>query len=67
MEDWAYAASWDTREKAKATCKPKTYHPFNFNEFYTNTSHIKPAIYLIEANNAKHPKEMKLGDKSDIF
>ena len=67
MEDWAYGASWDTGSNAMhKTWSPSSYLPFNKTEYFSNYSHIKPAIYLVEANNNKHPRQSRFGTKSNL-
>jgi hypothetical protein len=68
MEDWAYGAAWDLSPESRVnSCNPDTYLPFNITEYFTNYSHIKPAIYLIEASNRKLPLESKYGNSKDVF
>ena len=67
MEDWAYGVSWDTDKNAfHKTCKPSGYLPFNSTEYSTNFTHMKPAIYLIEANDIKNPKQSRFGKPSGL-
>lgn len=68
MEDWAYGAAWDTSSNSRTTnCNPRSYLPFIPTEYFTRYEHIKPAIYLIEASDRKHPLESKFGGDGDIY
>lgn len=68
MEDWAYGAAWDTSPDSRVNeCNPKSYPPFNKLEYNERFSHIKPAIYLIEASDMKHPSAKKFGNSQNRF
>lgn len=66
LEDWAYAAGWDKAPGASLSeCIPRTY-PLPENFFNDSTDHISTAIYLIEMDDSKNPREDTYGARNII-
>ena len=59
MEDWAYAGSWDSRYVRP--CAPSTYSGYPPEKTQYNDAVLRAFNVLIEASDAKRPREADLG------
>ena len=68
LDDWAYGSSWDkTHDSKTAYWDPQSYLPYNNNEYFTNTDHLRTALILIEASSNKQPPNEEYGNKINVF
>eukprot|EP00940_MAST-03C_sp_MAST-3C-sp2_P001016 g1016.t1 len=62
MEDWAYAASWDT--SATTPCQPSTFGGYDASRTSYDSAMLRTFNILIETSNDKTPAVSTLGDTS---
>lgn len=62
MEDWAYAASWDT--SATTPCRPSTFGGYDTSRTTYTSSQLRTFNMLIETSDNKSPPASTLGDTS---
>ena len=61
MEDWAYAASWETGNVVtKCNTSDYTIHEYNSYSF-------RQLMYLVEMDNNKNPEDQRLGSEDQVF
>lgn len=61
MEDWAYAASWESGNAVtKCSNSDYTIHEYNSYSF-------RQLMYLVEMDNNKNPEDMRLGSEDHVF
>lgn len=61
MEDWAYAASWETGDVVtKCSTSDYTIHEYNSYSF-------RQLMYLVEMDNNKNPEDQRLGNEDQVF
>ena len=66
MEDWVYAAGFDTGVDASFNkCKPAT-RPELDNSFYESTENVRSAVYLIETSDLFNPSVETYGGRDII-
>lgn len=59
LEDWSYAASWDTTYNVQ--CQPDTYGGYDASRTAYGTAELRCSTMLVETNNAKRPDAKQLG------
>ena len=63
MEDWGYGAGFDTASDAGFyKCTPKT-EPKLDDSFFESQENVRCAVYLIEADDSKNPRESTYGSR----
>lgn len=65
MEDWAYAASWDT-ERVQP-CQPNTFGGYPGEKTTYNNSTLRVFNMLVETSDNKEPRASNLGSSLDIL
>jgi len=65
MEDWAYAASWDT--ELVQPCTPSTYGGYAPEKTIYNNASLRMFNMLVEASDMKEPSEKHLGSDENLF
>ena len=63
MEDWGYGAGFDTApDAAIQKCTPTT-KPELADSFFESQENVRCAVYLIETDNNKNPKDSTYGSR----
>lgn len=65
MEDWAYAASWDTKRVIQ--CEPDTYDSYPVSKTTYDSSTLRVFNMLVETSNDKTPNKSSLGTTLDLM
>ena len=68
MEDWGYGAGWDNAPNANAgfyKCNPQT-EPKLDDSFFKSQENVRAAVYLIETDGQKDPREATYGAREII-
>ena len=65
MEDWSYAASWDTDRGVQ--CSPKTYGGYPPERTNYGPGNLRTFNALVETSNDKTPQDADLGTDEDLL
>ena len=65
MEDWSYAASWETDKVP--VCKPDSYGGYTDYLTKYNPAVLRFFNTLVEAADKKHPPPIRMGSSLDVF
>ena len=65
MEDWAYAASWDT--SLTAPCNPQTFGGYPPEKTIYNESTLRIFNILVETSNRKSPSDFSMGSSQNVL
>jgi hypothetical protein len=65
MEDWSYAAGWET--DPITPCKPETYGGYNESRTKYAQGSVGTLVYLAEMDNYKTPPQNTLGRSAQVF
>lgn len=65
MEDWAYAASWDSERVVQ--CQPKTFGGYPAEKTRYNNSTLRVFNMLVETSDQKTPATSNLGASRDVL
>ena len=66
MEDWSYAASWDTKH-VPPFCQPDTYGGYDANKTVYSKSELRSSTILVQTSEDKQPPSITLGTDEDLF
>lgn len=65
MEDWSYAASWDTDRVVR--CTPTTYGGYPSEKTRYSPGNLRTFNALVETSNEKTPRDADLGTDEDLL
>eukprot|EP00434_Breviolum_minutum_P037293 symbB.v1.2.033064.t1/scaffold4054.1/size45513/2 len=67
MEDWSYAAGWETSPEPIGVCKPKTYGGYAQDRTKYSRDSINTLVYLAEMDDFKTAPDNSLGHRREIW
>jgi len=65
MEDWAYAASWETRKHTVPQCTGDSNYPSTRTQY--GIDELRVFNFLVETSNQKTPSESTLGTNENVL
>ncbi len=66
MEDWSYAASWDTKH-LPPFCQPDTYGGYDANKTVYSKAELRSSTIMVQTSKDKMPPPSTLGTDEDLF